>query len=92
MPGSKDTFHKDHPETNAWLRHEQASARQMSGQIERLARRMGKDPADLAGTMSPDTVRRTKFPVVETVDAEGRRIFKHDPGIVDDGRTGLVRR
>lgn len=53
----------------------------MSGQVQRLARRLGLDPDTLATKIDPDTIRRTKYPVVEKLDSQGRREFSHDPGI-----------
>lgn len=91
---SKDIHHAEHPETTAWMTRESAHAepRAMSGQIQRLALRLGQDPDELAKSIPADTIRRLKYPVIEEVDAEGRRTFKRDPGIVDDGRNASVRR
>lgn len=61
----------------------------MSAQILRLADRLEKDPDELASRISADTIRRTKFPVIEQRDADGRRTFKHDIGIRDDGLTAM---
>lgn len=91
MP-SKDDFHEKKPETTAWLESEptKPAPRVMSAQIQRLADRTGQDPDELAARLSADTVRRTKFPVIEQRDEQGRRVFRSDPGIVNDGRRGLV--
>lgn len=91
MP-SQDSFHKKHPKANGWMGESvptgaSAQGRKMSGQILRLAERTEQDPDELAKRISADTVRRTKYPVIEQRDAEGRRLFKHDTGIRDDGRT-----
>jgi hypothetical protein len=55
--------------------------RVMSAQVLRLAKRLDVDADELAKKFSPDTVRRTKYPVLEQVDEQGRRVFKHDPQI-----------
>lgn len=65
--------------------------RAMSAQVQRLARRLGSDPDELAQKLSPDTLRRTKYPVLEIVNEDGTRTFKHDPGI-EQGRTALIRK
>lgn len=95
MP-SKDTFHEKNPELNAWLNpgapKRRSAGRQMSSQILRLAERMGVDPDELAAKFPADTVRRTKYPVLEHVDADGRRFFKHDIGVENDARLASVRR
>lgn len=54
------------------------SRRQMSAQIIRLADRLGVDPDELAARIPEDTIRRTKYPVIEQVDDHGRRSFRHD--------------
>lgn len=64
--------------------------REMSGQVQRLARRLGADPDGIARRISADTLRRTKYPVIETVNEDGTRAFKHDAGI-EEGRYALVR-
>lgn len=62
----------------------------MSGQVQRLARRIGADPDELAKKIPSDTLRRTKYPVIETVNADGTRSFRHDLGI-EEGRRALHR-
>jgi hypothetical protein len=69
-----------------------AGQRAMSAQVQRLAKRLDKDPDELAKKIPADTLRRTKYPVIEQVDEQGRRTFKHDTGIEDDGRIALVKR
>ena len=98
MP-SKDTYHEKHPETNAWMKDEDgnrvssdrvrrhAIGRSMSGQVMRLARRLRLDPDALAERIPADTLRRTKFPVIEQVTEDGKRIFKDDPGIIEGPRS-----
>ena len=54
--------------------------RQVSGFLLRLARRLGKDPDALAADIEPDTIRRTKYPVLERAEGE-RRLYEHDTGI-----------
>lgn len=97
MP-SKDTFHKKHPKFNDWMTREGVGnlgarpkkrperRREMSSEIQRLAKRLGKDPDKLASGVPADTVRRTKYPVIEQKTEDGKRIFKHDYGIVNDAR------
>jgi hypothetical protein len=63
--------------------------RDMSAQLQRLAQRTQQNPDELAERIPADTLRRTKYPVLETVDAEGRRTFKHDIGITDNKRRSL---
>ena len=62
--------------------------RKVSAAIQRLARRLGRDPDELAAQIPADTLRRTRFPVLEEVDEVGKRTFKHDPQIVE-GRIAL---
>jgi hypothetical protein len=68
MP-SKDTFHQKHPELNKDLPGTPPKSvrpgRLMSGQVQRLAARLGKDPDEIASKIPPDTLRRTKYPVLE---------------------------
>lgn len=59
----------------------------MSAQVQRLARRLHVDPDRLAKKISPDTLRRTKFPVRERVTEDGKRIFESDPGIIEGPRS-----
>lgn len=96
----RDTFHQKHPETNEWMgdkapsvpgrRTGTGTATETSAQVERLASRLGADPDELAKSIPADTLRRTKYPVVETVNADGTRSFKHDRGIEDGGRKASV--
>lgn len=77
------------PQANAWMDPAVAPARlreitkgrQMSAFVMRLARRLGRDPDELASRMPPDTLRRTKYPVIERVNDDGSRTFEHDAGI-----------
>lgn len=63
----------------------------MSAQVLRLAKRLGVDPDELASRIPADTLRRTKYPVIELVDEDGkRRTFKHNPGI-EEGRQALTK-
>jgi hypothetical protein len=63
----------------------------LSAQLQRLARRLGKDPDELAANIPADTLRRTKYPVLESVNPDGTRTFEHDVG-VSDGPRSLIRR
>lgn len=65
--------------------------RRMSAQVQRLARRLGADPDELAQKIPPDTLRRTKYPVIETVHEDGSRSFKHDRGIESATRSLIHR-
>lgn len=65
--------------------------RTMSAQVQRLASRLGTNPDELAAKIPEDTLRRTKFPVLEIENDDGTRTFKHDPGI-EEGRRALLRR
>lgn len=102
MP-SKDQIN---PEANEWLAKERPDAitlpergatasrtakRAVSAQVLRLAKRLGKDPDELAAKINPETLRKTKYPVIETVDADGKRHFKHDLGITE-GVQSLTRK
>ena len=97
MPGVDD-FHKKHPKVNEGLLSsaperpsETAPAakpgRAGSAQLTRLAHRTRQDAEDLASRIDPDTVRRTKYPVIEQVTEDGKRTFTHDPGIETGVRT-----
>jgi hypothetical protein len=65
--------------------------RQMSSFVLRLADRLGKNPDELAARIPADTLRRTKYPVLEQETEDGKRSFKHDPGIEEGSRTALTR-
>lgn len=65
--------------------------RAMSAQVQRLARRLGSDPDKLAESIPADTLRRTQYPVLETVNEDGTRSFKHDSGI-QEARTALIQK
>jgi hypothetical protein len=64
--------------------------REMSAQVQRLARRLGKDPDEVARKIPMDTLRRTKYPVLEQVDEDGMRSFKHDP-MIEEARVASRR-
>ena len=97
MP-AKDTYHQENPETNQEIassvperpKETSSAGRTLGGlriapsaQILRLARRLRKDPDELARSIPPDTLRRTHYPVRETVNEDGTRTFKHDPQIAE---------
>jgi hypothetical protein len=89
---SRDTFHQKRPELNKDLpgtapKPSARAARQMSGQVQRLAARLGKDPDEIASKIPPDTLRRTKYPVLEQMTPDGKRVFEHDMGIVSGVRS-----
>ena len=91
MP-SKDRINK---KANEWMEREgivtqgpvastpktKKETRQQAAQVLRLARRLGKDPEKLAKSLPEDTVRRLKYPVLESRTADGKREFRHDLGI-----------
>lgn len=62
----------------------------MSAVILRLAKRLGVDPDGLVKKYPPDTVERTKYPVLETVAEDGTVTYRHDLGI-EEGRRGEIR-
>ena len=53
--------------------------RRMSATIMRLARRLQRDPDELAQEIPADTVRRTKYGVLEEKQPDGSTLFKHIP-------------
>ena len=63
----------------------------MSGLVQKLARSLGRDPEELAAQIDPDTIRRTKFPVLELRDEDGKTTFKQDPGIIEGPRPSVRR-
>lgn len=60
--------------------------REMSAQVLRLASRLGSSADELAKKIPADTLRRTKYPVIEVVNEDGTRTFKHDPQIQEGPR------
>lgn len=61
--------------------------RAMSAQVQRLAKRLGTDPDELAKKLPADTLRRSKYPVIEIINEDGTRTYKHDLGIFDGPRS-----
>lgn len=55
-----------------------------------LARRAKVDPGELADSIPEDTLRRLKYPYITTEQEDGTRTYKHDLGIIRDGRKGLL--
>lgn len=103
MP-SKDTFHEKKPELNESIvpakppgiglpergpRASKTAQREMSAQLQRLAARLGVSADKLAKKYPEDTIRRTKYGVLEQVNEDGTRTFKHDPGIAEGARGTL---
>jgi hypothetical protein len=89
------------PDLNEWLgekspassdpaKRSATAVRGMSSQLQRLAHRLGVDPDELASGISDDTIRRSKYPVLEQVNPDGTRTFKHDPQI-EHGVKGEIR-
>ena len=64
--------------------------RDMSTVVLRLARRLGVNAEALASRIPPDTLRRSKYPVIEDISEDGKVTYRHDPGIVE-GRRSEVR-
>lgn len=50
--------------------------RKMSAYVLRLAKRLGADPDELAKSYPEDTLRRTKYPMVEDPQPDGSILFK----------------
>lgn len=48
-----------------------------SGAVIRIATSSGHDPRALANAIAPDTLRRTRYAVIEEEDGEGRTLWKH---------------
>lgn len=63
-----------------------ASRTSQAARVQQLAAKLGLDAEALAKRIPEDTLRRLKYPVVEQEDGEGRSVFKHDRGIVNDVR------
>lgn len=57
----------------------------MSAQVLRLAKRLGKDPDELAVRYGAETVRKLKYPVREEVHEDGSRTY-HDDLDIREGR------
>jgi hypothetical protein len=55
----------------------------MAAALQRLARRLGRTPEELARTIPADTMRRLKYPVLEFDEGEGKIRYEHDLGIRD---------
>jgi hypothetical protein len=106
VASGKDTFHARKPQGNeALFASEKQLAtkragrgatalpiarRDMSAQVLRLAKRLGKDPEKLAEEIPPETLRRTKYPVIEEAQPDGSRLYKRDLGIVDNAVKPLL--
>ena len=59
-----------------------------SAHVQALARSVGEDPEALASKISPDLLRRLKFPVHVTVNADGTRTYAHDIGVREGLQSG----
>lgn len=57
--------------------------------LQLLARELGLDPEALAEKISPDNLRRLKFPMIVGRTPEGLWTFEHDLGIVEGVRPNL---
>lgn len=90
------------PDANSWMDDEgiapvdrsqpvrKKTRRDQSAIILRLANRMGIDAEALAARIPPDTLRRSKYPVIEIQNEDGTVTFKHDLGI-EEGRSSETR-
>lgn len=58
----------------------------MSGLVQRLALRLGVSPESLAARIPEETIRRTKFPVVERMMPDGLIEFTTPSGIIEGVR------
>lgn len=63
----------------------------MSGLVQRLAASLGRDAEELAKQIDPETIRKTKYPVIEERLEDGTIRFKHDPGIIEGARASVRR-
>jgi hypothetical protein len=52
-------------------------------QVTRLARRLDVDADELASKIPPETLRRTRYPLIERRMEDGTTVFNHDLGIVE---------
>jgi len=59
---------------------------EVSGFIQKLAKRMGVKSADLAARFPSDTVRRTKYPVIEQAQPDGSTKYVQSPAGPDGQR------
>lgn len=59
----------------------------MSGQLQKLARRLGRNADDIAAKIDADTIRRTKYPVIEVVNDDGTITYR-DPKVVTSFEEG----
>lgn len=64
-----------------------AKQQDMSGLIQRLARRLGIPAPELAAKIPADTIRRTKYPVIEEQNEDGTMTFKDVAQVVTAPRS-----
>jgi len=64
---------------SAVLREPAHKGRKISALALRLAARLEVDPDELAASWPEDTLRRTKYPVIEEVQEDGSVLYKHNP-------------
>jgi hypothetical protein len=82
------------PKAVAWMKPKKeraSSLATMAAPLQRLSRRLGRSPEELARRIPPDTLRRLKYPVLEEPQPDGSTIFKHDLGI-EEGLLDTERR
>jgi hypothetical protein len=64
---------------SAQLRPAEQKGRRISALALRLAARLRVDPDELAASWPEDTLRRTKYPVVEEPQEDGSVLYKQNP-------------
>jgi len=90
------------PSLNKWLDPEKRSAtgarargasasptgrKGLSAAALRLANRLGLTPEELVARIPADTLRRLKYPVIETVEEDGTRTYKRDLEVTEGPRS-----
>ena len=64
------------PRTTRGSSRASRSRRVIPGLVLRLAERLGVTPDELAERIPPDTLRRTQYPVRESVNPDGTRTYE----------------
>lgn len=68
-----------------------ASPTVLSAPLIRVAKELRKSPEDLSANIPAETIRRTKFPVLESRDENGLITYK-EPPVAIEGVRGLVKK
>lgn len=71
-------------------RSAESSIARSAAYVQDLARRAGVDPEELARRIKPDTLRRLKYPMIQHINEDGTREFKHDLGITEGVKSLLA--